>query len=93
MKPKTQKAALCSALLNGETLSIMDGFRKFGITNIPREVSRAVEDPFDVKLKREEVKGKNRYGGYCNYVRYSLPVTKTNRPGIRKMKQYLKEAV
>jgi hypothetical protein len=39
----TQRAALCQALLNGEKLSIMDGFKKFGITNLPREISRGVE--------------------------------------------------
>lgn len=93
MKIKSQKAALCAALLSGETLSIMDGFRKFGITNIAREAGRCIEKPFEVELKRERVESKTRYGTSCNYVRYSLPKTKKNREGIKKIREYLKQAV
>ena len=43
-----QKAAICKALLEGETISILTGFKDFGCTNIPREIGRSVERAFGV---------------------------------------------
>jgi len=34
----TQLASICKALLDGEVLSIMTGFKDFGCTNLPREI-------------------------------------------------------
>ena len=45
MKFKTAKAAICNAFLQGEKLTILDCFRKFGVSNLPREVRRMIEKP------------------------------------------------
>lgn len=87
----TQKAALCKALIDGEVLSIMDGFRKFGISNLPREVGRSIEREFDVRVSRTPKKSKTRYGTTCNFYQYRLNQTPYNRDGIKAMKKYIKE--
>jgi hypothetical protein len=89
----TQKAALCKALLEGEVLSIMTGFKTLGITNVPREIGRSVEREFGVTVSRTPKKGKTKYGTPCNYVEYHLNKTNYNKPGIQKMREYLKKAV
>jgi hypothetical protein len=80
----------------------MDGFKKFGITNIPREVSRSIEKPFGVFVRRFSCQKKTRYGGVCNYTEYQLtPKNKKHSyifseesrrmqyEGIEKMKEYV----
>lgn len=90
----TQTAAIAKALLEGERLSIMDGFRKFGCTNIPREVSRSIEQKFEVELNREPVTFKSKYGRVGEYFRYSLdPNRKVNRDGVKAMKEYVKSQI
>jgi len=86
-----QKAALCKALLAGEVVSIMTGFKMMGITNVPREVGRSIERAFDVEVSRTKKTGKTRYGGECNYYEYRLNRTEYNKEGIKKMYEYLKE--
>lgn len=85
----TQKAALCRALLAGETISIMDGFKKFGITNCPREIGRGIEREFDVRVFRQPKTAKTRYGTTCSYFLYSLPRNQQNKEGIERMKKYV----
>lgn len=87
----TQKAALCKALIDGEVLSIMDGFKKLGITNIPREIGRSVEREFNVEVSRTPRKSVTRYGTTCNFYQYRLNKTPYNRDGIRAMKRYIKQ--
>jgi hypothetical protein len=88
----TQRAALCQALLNGETLSIMDGFKKFGITNLPREISRGVERTFSVKVVRVPKNRKTRYGTSCNYYEYNLNARDVaNKKGVNMMKEYVRK--
>lgn len=86
-----QKAALCDALLKGEKVSIMTGFRKFGLTNIPREIGRSIEREFDVEVEREHIKSKTRYNTPCNYVEYRLPHSRKNKAGIKKMRAYVNQ--
>ena len=85
-----QKAALCAALLAGETLSIMDGFKKLGITNLPREISRSIEGDFLVIVSRTPKTKRTRYGTKCHYYEYSLPKNWANKAGIEKMQAYVK---
>lgn len=86
-----QKAALCKALLAGEVVSIMTGFKMMGITNVPREVGRSVERAFGVRVSRSKRTKKTRYGDSCTYYEYRLNETDYNKEGIKKMKEYVKE--
>lgn len=86
-----QKAALCKALLAGEVVSIMTGFKMMGTTNIPREIGRSIERVFNVKVSRTQKTSKTRYGGSCYYFEYRLNRTEYNKEGIKKMYAYLKQ--
>lgn len=85
----TRKQALCQYLLAGGRLSILNGYRLFGISNISREVRRLVEQPFGVTLTRKKMEGKTKYGSYCTWLEYSLSHTKINAKGIKAMKDEL----
>ena len=87
----TATAALAKYLLEGNVVSIMDGFKLFGITNVPREISRAIEQPFNVIVSRTPKKFKSRYGRKGEYYEYRLNYTDYNKEGIKKMKEYVKE--
>lgn len=84
-------AAISKAFLAGKVLSIKTAFRDFGITNLPREVSRLIEKRFDVQLTRVPRKGKTRYGVPARWFEYRLPNTEYNKDGIEKMRQYVAE--
>ena len=87
----TQVAAICHSLLKGETLSIMNGFSKFNCTNLPRELSRSVEQKFGIELTRIPVPFVSEYGRKGEYYNYRLSKTEKNKPGIAKMRDYLAE--
>lgn len=46
--------------------------KDFGYSNASREIIRKIEQPFNIRLKREKVSSKNRYGEIVNYLNYSL---------------------
>jgi len=85
-----QKAAICKSLLKGEVLSIMNGFKWFGCTNIPREIGRAIEREFDVQVSRVRKDGESRYKQPVSYFEYRLNRTDYNKPGIEKMEEYVR---
>ena len=87
----TQTAAIAKALLEGHVLSIMTGFKHFGCTNIPREISRGIEKRFGVVVSRDPVEFTSRYGHKGTYVRYRLNKTKMNKAGIFLMRQYVEK--
>lgn len=89
----TQTAALAKALLNGEVISIMTGFRDFAITNVPREIGRSIERKFGVVVDKTPTpfKSKRNPSHTGVYYRYRLPKIKINREGIKAMKKYVKE--
>ena len=87
----TAKAALVYHLLKGDVLTIGSGFSIIGLTNIPREISRSVEQDFKVKVSKSRVDSKNRYGYPINFNEYRLNRTEYNAPGIEKMKAYLRD--
>lgn len=86
-----QKAAICKSLLKGEVLSIMNGFKWFGCTNIPREIGRSVEREFHVIVSRVSKDGKSRYGQPVHYTEYRLNNTENNKEGRAKMIAYVSE--
>lgn len=85
------KAALAMALLKGEVITIKTAFRDFGVTNAPREISRAIEKPFNVVVSRTRKEGFSRYKIPCCWYEYRLNSSEHNLPGIAKMKEYCKE--
>lgn len=85
----TQIAHICKHLLKGDVLTIMDGFKLFACSNLPRELSRAVEKKFGVELSRTPVKFTSRYGHSGEYYQYRLNNTEYNKEGIIKMKEYV----
>jgi len=87
----TQKAAICKSLLKGEVLSIMNGFKWFGCTNIPREIGRSVERKFKVEVSRVQKEGESRYKQPVRYTEYRLNRTEYNKEGIEKMEAYVRE--
>lgn len=87
----TQIAHICKSLLRGRVLTIMDGFRQFACTNLPRELSRSVEKKFGVKISKTPKKFKSRYGHTGEYYQYRLNKTPYNADGISKMQAYVKE--
>lgn len=87
----TQIAAICKALLDGEILSIMTGFKMFSCTNLPRELSRSVEQKFGVIISKERIEFVSKYGQLGFYFRYRLNRTDYNKEGIEKMKIYVDE--
>lgn len=87
----TKTAHICKALLKGEVLTIMDGFKKYAVTNIPREVSRQIEKKFDVHVSRDKVEFTTDSGLPGWYFRYRLNHTILNEPGIQRMKEYIEE--
>lgn len=89
MKFKTKTAAICFAFLNGEVLTIMDGFKRFLVSNLPREASRQIEQKFGVKLARVTKQFKTEFGVSGCYNEYSLNKTKYNNDGIKKMWEYV----
>lgn len=103
MRFTTQKAALCSALLDGEVLTIMEAFTRFGITNLPREIGRSIERPFGIYMKRRRVNSKNKYGECCSHFIYWLPKQlhwqawndrnklKIHKAGLKLMQKYVDE--
>ena len=84
----TQIAAIAKCLLDGQTLDIAKGFKWFACSNIPRELSRSIEQKFNVTLKREKKEFTSRYGHDGFYYEYSLPRNRKNKEGIKAMHKY-----
>lgn len=85
----TQLSAICASFLKGESNSIMTAFKKFHCTNLPREVGRSIERRFCVDVHRVPVKFTSTYGHKGEYYRYTLLKTPKNKPGIKKMAEYV----
>lgn len=88
----TQTAAICEALLKGEVLSIMTGFKMFNCSNLPREISRSVEKKFGVIISRVRQDFISQYGqrhGYYYQYRLNKKI-ECNQIGIQRMRDYVK---
>lgn len=82
-------AYICKALLKGEVLTIMDGFHRFYVTNLPREISRDVEQKFGVQISRDRVDFMTEIGVPGFYFRYRLNASGPNEEGIQRMRNYI----
>lgn len=87
----TAKAALAMALLRGDVVTIKTGFKNFGITNIPREISRCIEQPFGVEVSRTRRDGTSRYRVPCFWFEYRLNRSDHNLEGIKLMEDYVQK--
>lgn len=85
----TQRAAIALHLLKGDTLTIMEGYKLFACSNLPRELSRGIEQVFDVQLSKERISFKSKYGHKGWYFRYRLNKTEYNETGITAMRDYV----
>lgn len=84
----TAKAALCKALLDGRVLNVKNCFTTIGLTNCAREISRMIEQPFNVHVSRIRREGTSKYGQPVNWMDYRLNKTPYNEDGIKKMVEY-----
>lgn len=88
----TAKAALCKLFLEGQILTIKNCFNLVGITNLPREASRQIEQPFNIRLSRIQRKGVSKYGQPVTWYEYRLNKdAPENQEGIQKMRDYVAE--
>lgn len=86
----TSIAAICTALLRGQILTIKTAFVDFGVTNLPREISRGIEKKFGVHISKVRVSGVTRYGQSCSWFQYRLNKSiPQNAEGIKKMQAYI----
>lgn len=86
----TAKAAICQALLKGEVLTIRTAFADFGVTNLPREMTRLIERQFGCLVSRVRRTGKTRYGVPSYWYEYRLNKTlPVNQEPIKKMQAYV----
>ncbi len=88
---KTKSAALCFSLLNGEVVTIMDGFKKFLISNAPREISRQIEQKFGVTVSKVRKNHTSKFGHTSTFFEYRLNKTPHNKDGINKMRKYVEQ--
>jgi hypothetical protein len=63
---------LLTSLLEGKKFNCKTIMKDFGYSNASREIIRKIEQPFNIRLKREKVISKNRYGESVTYLNYSL---------------------
>jgi hypothetical protein len=89
----TARCALCLALLEGRVLTIFNCMKDVGFSNLPREVTRAVEKPFGVVVSRTPKESTNRYGHPIRYFEYRLNNTETNKEGREKMIAFCKQEI
>ncbi len=83
-------AAISQAFLKGEILTIKTAFQDFGVSNLPREVGRAIERKFGVRISKLRKEGKSRYGIYVSYNEYRLNKDDPeNAIGIEAMVKYV----
>lgn len=88
----TQIAAIAIRLIKGDVLDIGIGFRELHCSNLPRELSRGIEQKFGVTISKTEKKFKSVYDGRPGYYfAYRLNKSEHNLPGIEKMKEYVRE--
>jgi len=90
-KFRTAKGALIFALLEGRVLNVKNCFELIGLTNCSREISRMVEQDFEVEVSRTHMKGESRYGQSVTWTNFRLNKSEHNKEGIQKMWAYVDE--
>ena len=90
----TAKCALIKSLLDGKVLNVMNCFTTIGLTNCSREISRMVEQVFEVRIDRIPRKGVSKCGEPITWNDYKLNKTlPQNVEGVAKMREYLAEHI
>lgn len=87
----TKTSKIAKALLDGDVITMMDGFKRFGITNLSREISRQIERKFGVQVSKDKVDFTHDCGLPGWYFRYRLNRIPENEKGIFDMRQYVEE--
>lgn len=83
-------SAIAQAFLNGDVLTIKTAFKDFGTSNLPREVGRAIERKFKVRISKVPKKGKSRWGVPVRWHTYRLNKDDPeNAAGIEEMIKYV----
>lgn len=83
-------AAISQAFLKGEILTIKTAFKDFGVSNLPREVGRAIERKFNLRISKVRRESKSRYGVFVSYYEYRLNRDDpANEVGISAMTSYI----
>ena len=67
----TQKELIMNHLESGKTLTPFQAYELYGITKLATVVSDLIHKD-GKQIKKELVKGKNRYGNAVTYMTYSL---------------------
>jgi hypothetical protein len=88
-KFKTRTAALAHSFLQGEILTIADCFRRFSISNLPREASRSIEDKFGLSLSRDKVDYKSTEGWPGYYYTYRLNKSRQTKESLELAWKYV----
>ena len=84
-------AAIAQAFLKGEILTIKTAFRDFGVSNLPRECSRSIEQKFGVRISKLRRQGKSRFGLPITWYEYRINRDDpSNAEGIQSMIEYIK---
>ena len=90
----TAKCALIKSLLDGKVLNVWNCMALIGLSNCSREISRIIEQPFEVRIDRTPRKGVSRFGVPITWNDYKLNKTlPQNLEGIAKMREYLAEHI
>ncbi len=86
-----QTCKIAKSLLKGEVISILTGFQRFFITNVPREIGRLIERPFGVEVDKKQKNFTNKDGESGYYFEYRLLRKPCNLEGIAKLETYVRE--
>jgi hypothetical protein len=89
--PIPKIAYVCRALLAGEVLTIMDGFKRWQISNLPRELSRQIEARFDIIISRDKVEFTTEMGLPGWFYRYRINSNDLNKEGIEQISEYISQ--
>ena len=79
--------AMLTHLLTGKPINIKTSYLQFGFSNPAREVSRKIEQKFDLTLIRTKKKFKSKYGITGYYYDYNL-----SKSDFKKVKKIIDAA-
>ncbi len=87
MKTKqTQIGAITEALINGEKLTALSCFKKFGSLRMSAKAFE-IEKRYGIRLVKKQHTGKTRFGTSCYFLEYSML-----RGDAKKVKRMMKES-
>lgn len=69
----TQKEAIYDYMLTHDSITPMEAFAELGCTKLATQISEMIRAD-GLKIKKERVTIKNRYGSHTTFMKYSLEV-------------------